>query len=473
MNDMYETCPPKRPSLRTSQARVTLTNTSSSLDAKVVIMGSAGVGKTSLVTRYVEERFVPQTTTTTGAFFHSKKVTVDGTKVRLQIWDTAGQERFRSMAPMYYRGASAAILVYDITSASSFDDVKVWIDGTHHSSGVLSTLANDPYSGQTPLGIRSGSAPFYPLTPIWFVAVFDSTLEPLPRRTELKRNCDPDLLIFIVGAKADLAAHGQRVVTSDRARLALHTWFPPPPSSTNSSVTTAPSTPKNESVYDAYIRPRLTSLASSRSVPFGFGSATMGVFGAASAVRVVSPGGEVSSGASASSSSSGGKRRLGHGHSYSFAGRLEDEGYGGEEFPNSTEERGRVRRRARSGGRELEISAAEFVRYGASGWAVKRGRSADDVVVEDEDEEEESWGLGKGMELREVSAKDDRGVQNLFKAIITQIIKRKDVIERERVARERDSIMLGNSVLDPSWGRVAEQEEASQTRRGRGSCCAV
>jgi len=418
MNDMYETCPPKRPSLRTSQARVTLTNTSSSLDAKVVIMGSAGVGKTSLVTRYVEERFAPQTTTTTGAFFHSKKVTVDGTKVRLQIWDTAGQERFRSMAPMYYRGASAAILVYDITSASSFDDVKVWID-------------------------------------------------------ELKRNCDPDLLIFIVGAKADLAAHGQRVVTSDRARLALHTWFPPAPSSTNSSVTTAPSTPKNESVYDVYIRPRLTSLASSRSVPFGFSSATMGAFGAASAGRVASPGGEVSSGASASSSSSGGKRRLGHGHSYSFAGRLEDEGDGGEEFSNSTEERGRVRRRARSGGRELEVTAAEFVRYGTSGWALRHGRSVEDVVVEDEDEEEESWGLGKGMELREVSAKDDRGVQNLFKAIITQIIKRKDVIERERVARERDSIMLGNSVLDPSWGRVAEQEEAAQTRRGRGSCCAV
>ncbi|KAG8679218.1 hypothetical protein FRC09_019130 [Ceratobasidium sp. 395] len=78
------------------------------------------------------------------------------------------------------------------------------------------------------------------------------------------------------------------------------------------------------------------------------------------------------------------------------------------------------------------------------------------------------------MELREVSAKDDRGVQNLFNAIIAQIIKRKDVIERERVARERDSIMLGtNSVLDPSWGRVAEQEEAAIARRGRGSCCAV
>ncbi|KAG8729272.1 hypothetical protein FRC12_021101 [Ceratobasidium sp. 428] len=186
MNDMYETCPPKRPSLRASQTRVTLTNTSSGLDAKVVIMGSSGkcqtvqhalpalvpgnsanrisgVGKTSLVTRYVEERFA-QTTTTTGAFFHSKKVTVDGTKVRLQIWDTAGQERFRSMAPMYYRGASAAILVYDITNASSFDDVKIWIDGTYPVLWSLSTLSDSPYSGYTPLGayfVRSGSAPYH------------------------------------------------------------------------------------------------------------------------------------------------------------------------------------------------------------------------------------------------------------------------------------------------------------------------
>ncbi|QRV76201.1 Ras-like GTP-binding protein RYL2 [Ceratobasidium sp. AG-Ba] len=413
MNDMYEPCPPKRPSLRASNTRVTLTNTQSSLDAKVVIMGSAGVGKTSLVTRYVEERFAPQTTTTTGAFFHSKKVTVDGTKVRLQIWDTAGQERFRSMpadawrpAPMYYRGASAAILVYDITNASSFDDVKVWIE-------------------------------------------------------ELKRNCDPDLLIYIVGAKADLAAHGQRVVTSERARLALHTWFPPPPPPPSASTaSTAPGTPKTEGVYDMYIRPRLPSLASTRSVPFMFSSATLGAIGTVTTGRLGSP---------------GGKRRLGHAHSqsYSFATRLEDEGYGGEELVYPSEERGRVRRRARSSGRELEVAAAEFARSGASGWASRRGRSFEDVLMEDEDEEQ-SWGLSKGMELREVSAKDDRGIQNLFNAIIGQIIKRKDVLERERAARERDSITLGtNSLLEPSWGGIADKEEATLARRGKWSCCAV
>lgn len=128
-----------------------------------------------------------------------------------------------------------------------------------------------------------------------------------------------------------------------------------------------------------------------------------------------------------------------------------------------------MRRRAKSGGRELENSVAEFAR---SGLPVRRGRSYEDVVIEDE-EEEESWGLGKGMELREVSAKDDRGVKNLFDAIITQIIKRKDVIEREQYAKERDSIMLGNSLLNPSWGRVAEEEEAAMSRRSGVACCAV
>ncbi|CAE6419495.1 unnamed protein product [Rhizoctonia solani] len=415
MNDMYDTCPPVRPSLRTSQTRVSLTNSQPSLDAKVVIMGSAGVGKTSLVTRYVEGRF-GQTTTTTGAFFYSKKAVVDGTKVRLQIWDTAGQERFRSMAPMYYRGASAAILVYDITSASSFEDVKLWID-------------------------------------------------------ELKRNCDPDLLIYIVGAKADLAAQGQRIVTSDRARLALHTWFPPPPPPPSySTTTTAPGTPKTEGVYDSYIRPRLTSITSSRSVPFGFGSVSLTTLAGVASGRLPSPMAEISSGVSASSASSSGappRRRPGHAYSRSFAGRLEDEGYGGEESSWSSEERGRARRRAKSGGRELEASAAEFARSGATSW--RRGRSTDDVVVEDDEtEEEESWGLGKGMQLREVSAKDDRGVQNLFDVIIKEIIKRKDVLERDRIAKERDSI-----VINPSWGRLAEEEEAATKRKSGGSCCAV
>ncbi|CAE6495032.1 unnamed protein product [Rhizoctonia solani] len=466
MNDMYDTCPPTRPSIRTSQTRVSLTNSQPSLDAKVVIMGSAGVGKTSLVTRYVEGRF-GQTTTTTGAFFYSKKVIVDGTKVRLQIWDTAGQERFRSMAPMYYRGASAAILVYDITSPSSFEDVRLWIDGkSRHRWFDTAHELTTPILFDVPAlhSFLGTSAPHrIQLIPIRASTVSNPTLE-------LKRNCDPDLLIFIVGAKSDLDAQGQRVVTSDRARLALHTWFPPPPPPPSySTTTTAPGTPKTEGVYDSYIRPRLTSITSSRSMPFGFGSASLSALVGVANGHLPSPMTEVSSGASASSSSSvvPPRRRPGHIYSRSFAGRLEDEGYGGEESSWSSEERGRARRRTKSGGRELEAAAAEFARSGVTSW--RRGRSTDDVVVEDDEtEEEESWGLAKGMQLREVSAKDGRGIQNLFDAIIREIIKRKDVLERDRIAKERDSI-----TLSPSWGKLAEEEEAATSRKRGGSCCAV
>ncbi|KAI9363170.1 ras-like GTP-binding protein RYL2 [Pilaira anomala] len=98
------------------------------LEAKVVILGSTGVGKTSVAVRYVQNTFSPNGTSTIGASFMTKKLSVNDCSVRLQIWDTAGQERFRAMAPMYYRGASAAILVYDITSEESFTEMVSWME---------------------------------------------------------------------------------------------------------------------------------------------------------------------------------------------------------------------------------------------------------------------------------------------------------------------------------------------------------
>ncbi len=53
---------------------------------------------------------------------------MNGSKIKLQLWDTAGQERFRSLAPMYYRGALAALLVYDVTNVESFEEVKGWAE---------------------------------------------------------------------------------------------------------------------------------------------------------------------------------------------------------------------------------------------------------------------------------------------------------------------------------------------------------
>ncbi|KJZ79283.1 hypothetical protein HIM_01434 [Hirsutella minnesotensis 3608] len=135
----------------------------SSLEAKIVVLGAQGVGKTSLVMRYCKGAFSPsQITSTVGASFMTKRVvdTDSDTVVRLQIWDTAGQERFRSISRLYYRGANACILCYSITDAHSFADMGVWLtelrrnlpsDVVLHVVGTKADIvARDPSARQVP-----------------------------------------------------------------------------------------------------------------------------------------------------------------------------------------------------------------------------------------------------------------------------------------------------------------------------------
>eukprot|EP01090_Pellita_catalonica_P011709 TRINITY_DN236_c0_g1_i1.p1 TRINITY_DN236_c0_g1~~TRINITY_DN236_c0_g1_i1.p1 ORF type:complete len:202 (-),score=39.15 TRINITY_DN236_c0_g1_i1:120-725(-) len=95
---------------------------------KLVLLGQAGVGKSNLVLRFVKGEFNPNNESTIGAAFLTQTVALsDQTMVKFEIWDTAGQERFNSLAPMYYRGAQAALVVYDITNESSFGRAKSWV----------------------------------------------------------------------------------------------------------------------------------------------------------------------------------------------------------------------------------------------------------------------------------------------------------------------------------------------------------
>ncbi|XP_003388661.1 PREDICTED: ras-related protein Rab-22A-like [Amphimedon queenslandica] len=100
-------------------------------EVKVCLLGDVGVGKTSLVGRFVHDTFSQNITTTLGASFMSKSLTVDNSTIKFQIWDTAGQERYRSLLPMYYRNAAAAIVVYDITNEGSFTVLQDWIAELH------------------------------------------------------------------------------------------------------------------------------------------------------------------------------------------------------------------------------------------------------------------------------------------------------------------------------------------------------
>jgi len=96
-------------------------------EIKLCLLGDSGVGKSSLVLRFVSDCFDKYSTATIGASFMSKTFAVGEETYKVQIWDTAGQEKYKALAPMYYRGAAAAIVVYDITNENTFESVKMWI----------------------------------------------------------------------------------------------------------------------------------------------------------------------------------------------------------------------------------------------------------------------------------------------------------------------------------------------------------
>ncbi|MBD3352098.1 MAG: GTP-binding protein [Candidatus Lokiarchaeota archaeon] len=95
---------------------------------KIAVLGSAGVGKTSLINRYVDRMFTEDYKPTLGASIIAKDVVIEKTDiryaVRLVLWDLAGQEKYESVRPMYFQGCVGAILVYDVTRAPSFNEIE-------------------------------------------------------------------------------------------------------------------------------------------------------------------------------------------------------------------------------------------------------------------------------------------------------------------------------------------------------------
>ena len=95
---------------------------------KILILGDSTVGKTCFLTRYADNTFQENQMATLGVDYKLKNIKMeDGNIVKLQIWDTAGQDRFHSLTRNYFKGAHGIILLYDITTQSSFDNVSNWI----------------------------------------------------------------------------------------------------------------------------------------------------------------------------------------------------------------------------------------------------------------------------------------------------------------------------------------------------------
>lgn len=95
---------------------------------KLVIIGNSGVGKSSLLLRFSDDQFNESYLTTIGVDFRFRTQQIDNRQVKLQIWDTAGQERFRTITSAYYKGADGIVIVYDVTSETSFTEIeKFWL----------------------------------------------------------------------------------------------------------------------------------------------------------------------------------------------------------------------------------------------------------------------------------------------------------------------------------------------------------
>jgi len=323
--------------------------------------------------------------------------------------------------------------MYDLTRLESFEDVRMWLEG------MLSLGAPWPH--------------------------VDFTI------AELRKNADfPELAIYIVGSKVDLRT--QRQVTPDRARQALHRWFPPPrrPSPPPTPI------PTTSHSLASYIRPRFTSIASYGATSSGSssGSAHRGPVPATNLARANTTGGL--GGLTPSSRPNGARHNSLHSVDATPSKALlrdarpkthqREKSWAGTDHPATN------------------MAAFSFPNLLGASKPEWDPKEAEEESIEEEEEPE--WGLGTNMRLFEVSAKDSSGmppwcgvrqqlilihllgIQELFDIVIAELLERRHEIIAARRERERDSVMLHNT----SWGPLAEEEEAKARDQRQGwSCC--
>ena len=118
---------------------------SSSIPCKLILVGESGVGKTSIISRYLN-KYQEKTELTLGAYFSNKTINCDGYQINFEIWDTAGQEQYRSMNTLFYKDASICLMVYDITNRNTFDSIKdYWYESVKESGneGIIFGIAGN------------------------------------------------------------------------------------------------------------------------------------------------------------------------------------------------------------------------------------------------------------------------------------------------------------------------------------------
>ena len=107
---------------------------------RVIAIGDSSVGKTSIINKFLRDSFDPNESNTIGAFYDSFTEERGNQIIEIQLWDTAGQEQYRSLGPVYYRGASGAIIVFDLTNQDSFKSLNNWVKTFRSVSGENSVI---------------------------------------------------------------------------------------------------------------------------------------------------------------------------------------------------------------------------------------------------------------------------------------------------------------------------------------------
>jgi small GTP-binding protein len=100
----------------------------SSKTFKILTIGESGVGKTCILRRFVENKFLKNHLATIGIDFKTKTLNINNQEIKLKIWDTAGQESFRNITTQYYKGADGIVLIYDVTDDASYEKIRDWME---------------------------------------------------------------------------------------------------------------------------------------------------------------------------------------------------------------------------------------------------------------------------------------------------------------------------------------------------------
>ena len=114
------------------------------IDLKILLIGDTSVGKTSILSKYIDDIFEENQISTIGVEYKVKSLIINGRKINLRIWDSSGQERFRSITQSFFRNAEGILYIFDLTEKKTFEGVKQWlIDSESYNLNIKKILVGN------------------------------------------------------------------------------------------------------------------------------------------------------------------------------------------------------------------------------------------------------------------------------------------------------------------------------------------